>query len=218
MRTRMLVDIGMTVLLMLLMASELIGRAAHEWIGMAMFVLFIIHHIFNRKWMNNLFHGKYTAYRLLQTMSAVFVFAAMPGSMISAPLISREVLSVLPISEGQNFGRTLHMLSAYWGFLFLSFHLRVHWNMIVVMAGRLFKKKSVMRTVLVRMIVVLVAAYGIYALFYRTIRDYLFLQTQFVFFDYEESIVFFFLDYLAIMELFAFIGHYTGKAVRKLKG
>ena len=30
MRTRMLVDIGMTVLLMLLMASELIGRAAHE--------------------------------------------------------------------------------------------------------------------------------------------------------------------------------------------
>ena len=90
--------------------------------------------------------------------------------------------------------------------------------MIVVMAGRLFKKKSVMRTVLVRMIVVLVAAYGIYALFYRTIRDYLFLQTQFVFFDYEESIVFFFLDYLAIMELFAFIGHYTGKAVRKLKG
>ena len=33
------VDVVMTVLLMLLMAFELIGRAAHEWIGIAMFAL-----------------------------------------------------------------------------------------------------------------------------------------------------------------------------------
>ena len=44
------VDVVMTVLLMLLMAFELIGRAAHEWIGIAMFALFILHHILNRRW------------------------------------------------------------------------------------------------------------------------------------------------------------------------
>ena len=38
------VDLGMTILLMLLMAFELIGRTAHEWIGAGMFVLFIFHH------------------------------------------------------------------------------------------------------------------------------------------------------------------------------
>lgn len=43
------VDLGMTILLMLLMAFELIGRTAHEWIGAGMFVLFILHHILNRK-------------------------------------------------------------------------------------------------------------------------------------------------------------------------
>ena len=43
------VDVGMTLLLMLLMAYELIGRNAHEWLGVGMFVLFVFHHILNRK-------------------------------------------------------------------------------------------------------------------------------------------------------------------------
>ena len=109
------VDLGMTILLMLLMAFELIGRTAHEWIGAGMFVLFIFHHILNRKWTGNLLHGRYTPYRVLQTVSAVLVFLAMLGSMVSAVLISREVFAFLPISGGRSFGRTLHMLCAYWG-------------------------------------------------------------------------------------------------------
>ncbi len=42
------IDIGMTVLLLLLMAYELIGSGLHEWIGLAMFVLFVCHHLLNR--------------------------------------------------------------------------------------------------------------------------------------------------------------------------
>ena len=44
------IDIGMTVLLLLLMAYELIGSGPHEWIGLAMFVLFVCHHLLNRGW------------------------------------------------------------------------------------------------------------------------------------------------------------------------
>ena len=44
------IDIGMTVLLLLLMAYELIGSSLHEWIGLAMFVLFVCHHLLNRGW------------------------------------------------------------------------------------------------------------------------------------------------------------------------
>lgn len=51
------VDLGMTIFLMLLMAFELIGRTAHEWIGAGMFVLFILHHILNRKWTGTLHAG-----------------------------------------------------------------------------------------------------------------------------------------------------------------
>lgn len=213
---KIIVDLGMTILLMLLMAFELIGRTAHEWIGAGMFVLFIAHHILNRKWSGNLFHGKYSSYRSLQTVSAVLVFFAMLGSMVSAVLISREVFAFLPISGGRSFGRTLHMLCAYWGFLFLSFHLGIHWNMILGMAGKLCGKPSKLRARLIRTAGILIAIYGVYALIRRDILSYLFLQTQFVFFDFEEPLIFFFLDYLAVMGLFVFAGHYAGKAVRGL--
>lgn len=213
---KIIVDLGMTILLMLLMAFELIGRTAHEWIGAGMFVLFIVHHILNRKWSGNLFHGKYSSYRSLQTVSAVLVFFAMLGSMVSAVLISREVFAFLPISGGRSFGRTLHMLCAYWGFLFLSFHLGIHWNMILGMAGKLCRKPSKLRARLIRTAGILIAIYGVYALIRRDILSYLFLQTQFVFFDFEEPLIFFFLDYLAVMGLFVFAGHYAGKAVRGL--
>ena len=213
---KIIVDLGMTILLMLLMAFELIGRTAHEWIGAGMFVLFIVHHILNRKWSGNLFHGKYSSYRSLQTVSAVLVFHAMLGSMVSAVLISREVFTFLPINGGRSFGRTLHMLCAYWGFLFLSFHLGIHWNMILGMAGKLCRKPSKLRVRLIRTAGGLIAAYGVYALFRRDIPSYLFLQNQFVFFDFEEPIIFFFCDYIAIMGLMSWIGHYFSKLLMRL--
>ena len=120
---KMAVDGVMTVLLLLLMAYELVGRAAHEWIGLIMFVLLIAHHILNRGWLKNLRKGRYTPYRVLQTALAGLVLLSMLGQMVSALLISREVFAFLPFTGGVGFGRTLHMLAAYWGFIFLSLHL-----------------------------------------------------------------------------------------------
>ena len=51
---KLAVDIGMTAALLLLMAYELVGQAVHEWIGIGMFVLFVIHHILNGSWIRNL--------------------------------------------------------------------------------------------------------------------------------------------------------------------
>lgn len=50
-KIKCIVDLGMTVLLLLLMAYTLVGEAAHEWLGMAMLVLFLLHHALNFKWL-----------------------------------------------------------------------------------------------------------------------------------------------------------------------
>ena len=214
---KIVVDLCMTVLLMLLMTFELIGRTAHEWIGAGMFVLFIVHHILNRNWSKNLFRGRYTPFRVLQVLAAGLVLLTMLGSLVSAVLISREVFAFLPIRGGRGFGRTLHMLSAYWGFVCLSLHLGIHWNTMMGMAGRWCGKSSRLRGILLRAAGLAIALYGAYAFVHREIPAYLFLQTQFVFFDFEEPIVFFFLDYLAAMGLFVWIGHYLAKMVRRLQ-
>ncbi len=60
-----IVDAAMTVLLLFLMAYQVTGEALHEWIGMGMTALVIIHQILNRKWYGALFKGKYNSYRVL---------------------------------------------------------------------------------------------------------------------------------------------------------
>jgi len=54
MALNIIVDIAMTVALMLLMTYELIGRAVHEWTGISMLVLFLLHHVLNSRWSRNL--------------------------------------------------------------------------------------------------------------------------------------------------------------------
>lgn len=64
--------------------------------------------------------GKYTPLRIWQTLLVIFVLAAMIGSMVSGIILSRYVLSFLPISGGRSFGRSLHMLASYWGFVLMA--------------------------------------------------------------------------------------------------
>lgn len=179
---RIVTDAAMCVLLLLLMAFEHIGRSAHEWIGLALFVLFILHHVFNRRWSRALFSGKHTAYRILQSVCAALVLIAMLGLMLSAVPISREVFALLPISGGLALGRSVHMLSAYWGFLFMGLHLGVHWQTVTQLIFRRFSHPSRRRKILLWTLGTLFALWGVYALFGRDLPDYLFLKTPFVFF------------------------------------
>lgn len=61
------IDVCMTILLLCLMAYQVTGEQAHEWIGMGMTLLVIIHQVLNRKWYAAIFTGKYNAYRILTT-------------------------------------------------------------------------------------------------------------------------------------------------------
>lgn len=154
--------------------------------------------------------------RLLQTILAGLVLLTMLGAMVSSVLISREVFAFLPISGGRSLGRTLHLLCAYWGFVLLSLHLGIHWRSMMAMARRLCKPSPTRRRVL-QVAGSLAVLYGLYAFFHRSIPTYLFLQSQFVFFDFEEPLIFFFLDYLAAMGLFVWIGHQLAKAMLALQ-
>lgn len=175
------VDIGMTIALLLLMTYELIGQAAHEWLGIGMFVLFLTHHILNRKWTGNLLKGSYTPLRIWQTLLVVFVLLCMIGSMASGIILSRHALSFLPINGGRSFARNLHMVSAYWGFVWMSLHLGHHWSMMLAMARKAFPKESAGRTWALRIVAIVIAVYGIYAFAARDVAGYMFLRIQFVF-------------------------------------
>ncbi|MCM1330730.1 MAG: DUF4405 domain-containing protein [Ruminococcus sp.] len=211
---KLAVDILMTAALLLLMAYELVGQTAHEWFGVTMFALFAVHHILNIRWWGGLFKGKYSPLRVLQTVLAMIILICMLGSMFSGVVISRHIFTFISARGLRSFGRTLHMLSAYWGFVFMSLHLGFHWNMMINAAGKIFKKTSKIRILALRAIAVLTAGYGVYAFIKRNVGSYMFLKIQFAFFDFEEPVILFILDYLAVMALFVFIGHYLAKFLK----
>lgn len=210
-------DIAMTVALLLLMTYEMIGQTIHEWIGIGMFVLFVLHHVLNGKWSKHLLNGRYTALRIMQTILVALVLFSMLGSMVSEVILSRHAFSFLSIKTGQSWARTLHMISAYWGFVFMSLHLGFHWSMMIGMAGKLVKNPSVLRKWILRTIAALIAGYGVYAFIRRDMGSYMLLKNQFVFFDFQEPLLLFLLDYIAIMGLFIAIGHYLSEILKKLR-
>lgn len=211
---RIIADIGMTVMLLLLMAYELIGREAHEWLGIGMFVLFIIHHVLNYKWSRCVFKGVYTLFRIWQTVLVIGILLTMIGSMYSGVILSEHVLSFLPIKGGQAFAREVHMISAYWGFVLMSLHLGLHWSMMMGMVKRFVKELPAFGRWLLRGIAAFVAGYGVYAFIQREIGRYMLLKNHFAFFDFEEPLVFFLADYIAVMVLFVWASYYSSKGLR----
>ena len=214
---RRLVDLLMTVVLILLMAYFLTDQEIHEWLGAGMLVLFIVHHILNRKWLKALNQGKYTSFRALQTALVLLVLLCMLGSMLSGIWMSRYVFDFLPTQGHMGLARTAHLLCAYWGFLLLSAHLGLHWGMVLgaVRKAAGNRKPSALRTAVLRVLTCGISAYGVFAFIKHQITDYLFLQSHFVFFDYEQPPALYFLDLLAMMGLCIAISYYLGRVLQR---
>ena len=84
------------------------------------------------------------------------------------------------------------------------------------MVKTLFKKSSPVRKGIARGLGFLIASYGLYAFFKREIGSYMLLKTQFAYFDLDEPLTSFLLDYVAVMGLFVFLGHYLAGAAKKI--
>lgn len=197
--------------------------------GAGMFVLWIAHHILNRKWYGHLFKGKYTQrashmtrltggqlrytpMRMLQTAVNFAVLFSALGLMVSGIILSREVFAFLPISGGIAMARPLHVLSAFWGFVGMAFHLGLHCNMGLGMVRNAvgIETSKTLRMIL-RITAVLAAGYGFYAFIKNQFLSYMFLKSSFVFFDFERPVPLFFAEYIAVMGLMVFMAHYISK-------
>lgn len=215
---KILLDAAMTLLLLFLMGYQLWGEAAHEWAGAAIFLSFILHNILNLAWYRNLFRGRYNPMRTAVLAVNVLLILSMICLMISSVILSRYVFAFLPVHGFMSLGRRMHMAAAYWGFGLMAAHLGLHWNMLLGMAGRLIKGE--IHSAAARLAAVLagtgIAIYGLTVFIKRDLLIYMFLRTEFVFLDYDEPKILFYLNYLALMGLFIYIAHYGLKLLKKV--
>lgn len=221
MKLKMKIKIGidslMTALLLLLMAYQVAGEELHEWFGAAMLVLFLVHNILNIKWYKNLFKGKYNPVRILGTILNFTVLAAILSLGYSGIVMSRHLFAFLPINSGMALARVIHLAGSYWSFVLMGLHLGLHWGMILGLFRKVTGgKKQPVPVWLLRIVAFAVAGYGAYCFIKSDIFSYMFLKTEFVFFDFEKNAFSVFSEYIAMMELWIFVGYYIAKRLEKL--
>ncbi|MDR1546741.1 MAG: DUF4405 domain-containing protein [Deltaproteobacteria bacterium] len=185
------------------MSYIIIGEIFHEWNGIVLLLLFIFHNILNKQWYKILFKGKYNALRIIQTVVIILIIVFFIILMTSGLILSRHIFKFINISGFTVLSRSLHLLAAYWFFLFISVHLGLHSNKIIMKINKLYRLKYTKKTILylIRGFYVSASLYGLYAFLKHNYLDYILFRTQFIYFDLNISKLLFFLDYLAIMSM-----------------
>ena len=206
---RRIVDIGVTVLLLLQMAYQVMGEAAHEWLGMGMTALVIVHQVINRRWYGAMFRGRYTAYRaasacvnaLLLLSFALTAFCGMAMSNYAVPFL----YGIARVS----FVRVTHLSLSHWSFVLMGLHLGLH---VPVMLQRLKLKDGPRRAL--SWIGAGVAGIGLWLFLKSGMPNYLFFRVPFAFLDYEKAGALVLLENMAMLVFWAFAGCQVALALR----
>lgn len=203
----------MTILLLLLMAFQTTGQRLHEFLGTGMLVLFLLHNILNCRWYGNLFKGKYKPVRIMQTTVNFGTLASMLCLGFSGIVLSRYVFA--DINGPMATARSMHLAASYWGFVLMSLHLGMHWGMITAVFRKFRKGQRLPNLAInaLRIIAAVIAGFGLYCFIKRKIVSYMFLQTHFVFFDFEQTAVSAFIELISMMSFWVFAGYYTAKVL-----
>ena len=201
-RIRMVIDIAMAVLLPLLMAYSLIGEEFHEIAGTIMIGLFVAHLTLNRRWYKAVPKGKYNALRTFRTALDFVLLFFMVMQPLSGVLMSKHLYLFAGAAGASAWARQFHLPMAYWGFLLVCLHAGTHLQLpLSRLSARNPKAAGAVLAVLS-----VVSAFGVYAFIKRNFAGYMFLATPFAFFDYNEPVALYLIDYVAVMVLFAVIG------------
>ena len=208
-----IVDAAMTVLLLCLMAYQVTGEMAHEWIGMGMTVLVIIHQILNRKWYGALFKGKYNPYRSISTVLNILLIASFVLTAFSGMSMSGHAVPFLYGMAPVSFARRMHLSMSHWAFVLMGLHLGMH---IPAMTAGL-KLTDRTKTILA-CIFTCIGGAGLWLFLRNDMPNYLFFRVPFAFLDYEKAGWLVLLENLLMLSFWAFIGTQTALICRNAAG
>ena len=197
MQIRRIIDILMTIALILLMSLQVTDNELHEYIGIAMIILVIIHQYLNRHWFMTILKGRYGAVRILSLTINIALISAFIISALSGIVLSETFSFINNIEDLTEWGRVAHVCSSYWSFVLMGLHIGMHWGMI---AGKIKSKWP-------GILAVIFSGYGMYRFVSANIVDYLFLNSLFVFLDYDKSSALVLIENIAMLSFVILLGY-----------
>ena len=178
---KIITDILMFVDFIFLMSHEVVRNlSAHGVFGIALFALFILHHVLNGGFYRSLNRGKYNSVRILFSATAWLLFALMILMAFSSVMMSGAIFTFSSINM-TSWSRPLHTFSCSWGFLVMGFHLGLHLHSKLKKIENAANDKtadnrnSVLR-IMLQILWLLIFTLGIFCIVHSQLYVYLFWQ------------------------------------------
>jgi hypothetical protein len=213
-RLRLVLDLIAFSLLLFGFSYWWLGNLSHEIAGTAFFVLLIAHNTFNRRWYGAIGRQAPDPRGLVNVISTSVLLTAMVALLVTSILISTALSGIFSAYGGFTV-RQIHTLAAYWALIAAAIHLGLRWPMLMGLARNLcgIKGQSGLRTALLRIAAAAISLQGIRSSSELALDEKLTMQMSLDWWNFEESVVGFFLHCLAIVGLYATLTYYTMKLV-----
>ncbi len=202
------VDIVLTVLLLFLMAFQVTGDKLHEWLGIGMTALLILHHLLNSKWYGAVFKGKYTLYRIMLTLVNTLLLASIAAAAFSGMAMSNHAVPFMYGIIRPVKARKLHLAMSYWSFILMGVHIGFHMKAMTARLGN--RGKIVFKVVLTA-----VSGIGLRLFLKSGIADYIFFRTHFAFLDFNAPKWRIILENLAMLLFWLLVGTTIAELTQK---
>lgn len=217
-RFRLLLDFLSVLIIIACLAYWWLDNLSHEIFGTALFALVISHNVFNRRWYGSAARGKRDAVRVFNIVTIVCLAMAMVLMLVTSLLISRDLFTFMAL-DGAFAVREIHMFAGYWVLLIIAIHLGTRW--VVVMhvcreaAG--LSAPSRVRSAILKLAALAIGLWGVKSSFEMAFGSKLMLTYALDMWDFNESVLGFFVNYAAIVGLYAGLTHYGLRVVRLLR-
>jgi Domain of unknown function (DUF4405) len=189
-------------LLLVGLAYWWLGNIVHEFVGTAMFLLLILHNIFNRRWYGSIARTQREPRSLFNIGVTFALLSVMLSLLVTSVLISKALVEFLPAWGGFTV-RQIHTLAAYWALIIVAIHLGLRWPMLMGIARNLLgiKKPTIVRTIALRLATLAIATHGIWSANVLGLGTKLSMQMTLDWWNFEESVAGFFVHCLAVAGL-----------------
>ncbi|WP_407383611.1 DUF4405 domain-containing protein [Ruminococcus sp.] len=204
------VDVALTVTLLLLMAFQVTEQLAHEWLGITMFALTIVHQILNRKYYAAIFKGKYSPLRVFQLIVNVLLLLSFICTALSGMMMSRFATPFMNGILPSSVVRQGHLAMSHWSFVLMGLHLGLHFGIMVS------KLKNRTARIILGVVMTAISVYGFYLFFKSDMLNYMLFKNPFAFLDYEKAWWLVILENLAMLLAWGFAAYLLSLFLRSI--
>jgi cytochrome b561 len=149
--TKLLLDLGAFIALLVSSAPRFTGDNIHEWLGVALSGAIIVHLLLNWNWIVRITSRMFSKAAKGQRFNYFLNWSLFVSGILivlSGLMISKTVVPFFGITLAENMSwKSLHSLSTNITMVLMGLHVAVHWSWITYMFKRIFFPRPVSQPV-----------------------------------------------------------------------